>query len=388
MVAPLGKLRKPTGEVVARPTRQTQARAEPNPITPDGWGVFLESLRRSTNGSVANLIRHDLQSHKGNMMAAANADPEGARLYQQDWASQDPWAYSPRQTQLRQGSVSVGEALIQHSDLRRTAFYSDFGRHYDIVRMIGGVIEKNPAATSVLSVTRAEQLQPFGRGEVTLFKALLPHVQRALQLHRRLIDAEEAAEDLAWVMNTTRRALFLIDSQGTIRFANEAAVRIIAMRDGLTIDHAELRTARGTDTARLRAMIAEAIRTSNGEGLASGGSLAIGRPSGRRAFTALVSPISRERTLRHGVAAAAIVSVIDPEQVALPDEPMLRSLFGLTPAEAALTQHLASGCSLAEAADRFGLHRETVRSRLKAIFEKTGTHRQAELVRLVLNATP
>jgi DNA-binding CsgD family transcriptional regulator len=41
-----------------------------------------------------------------------------------------------------------------------------------------------------------------------------------------------------------------------------------------------------------------------------------------------------------------------------------------------------------EAGERLGLRRETVRSRLKAIFEKTNTHRQGELVRLVLTGTP
>jgi DNA-binding CsgD family transcriptional regulator len=41
-----------------------------------------------------------------------------------------------------------------------------------------------------------------------------------------------------------------------------------------------------------------------------------------------------------------------------------------------------------EAGAALGLRRETVRSRVKAIFEKTQTHRQADLVRLILNASP
>ena len=87
-------------------------------------------------------------------------------------------------------------------------------------------------------------------------------------------------------------------------------------------------------------------------------------------------------------AAAAVVSITDPEVTAVPDDVTLSQTFGLTPAEARLTRLLAEGTSLAEAAARLGLRRETARTRIKIIFEKTGTHRQAELVSLVMRAVP
>jgi len=49
-----------------------------------------------------------------------------------------------------------------------------------------------------------------------------------------------------------------------------------------------------------------------------------------------------------------------------------------------LTHLVAQGITLDEASARLGLRVETVRTRLKTIFEKTDTHRQADLVRLVL----
>ena len=60
----------------------------------------------------------------------------------------------------------------------------------------------------------------------------------------------------------------------------------------------------------------------------------------------------------------------------------------MTPAEARLARLLVQGASLAAAQRDLGLRRETVRTRLKTIFEKTNTHRQSELVTLILNATP
>jgi DNA-binding CsgD family transcriptional regulator len=45
---------------------------------------------------------------------------------------------------------------------------------------------------------------------------------------------------------------------------------------------------------------------------------------------------------------------------------------------------LGNGDSVEQIADELGVSRETVRSQLKRVFAKTGTHRQAELLRLVL----
>jgi len=62
----------------------------------------------------------------------------------------------------------------------------------------------------------------------------------------------------------------------------------------------------------------------------------------------------------------------------------LRRLYGLTPAEARLAQALVAGEHLNDIAEHLGITKETARSQLKAVFAKTDTHRQAELVRVLL----
>jgi DNA-binding CsgD family transcriptional regulator len=54
--------------------------------------------------------------------------------------------------------------------------------------------------------------------------------------------------------------------------------------------------------------------------------------------------------------------------------------FGLTPAETRLAALIATGVSPKQAAEQLGIARETARTQLKAVFAKTGTHRQSELV--------
>lgn len=61
----------------------------------------------------------------------------------------------------------------------------------------------------------------------------------------------------------------------------------------------------------------------------------------------------------------------------------LRDLFGFTRMEAVIAADLAGGLSLDAVAARRGIGGATVRSHLKRILAKTGTHRQAEAVALI-----
>ncbi|NYG48064.1 DNA-binding CsgD family transcriptional regulator [Bradyrhizobium sp. IAR9] len=66
-----------------------------------------------------------------------------------------------------------------------------------------------------------------------------------------------------------------------------------------------------------------------------------------------------------------------------PDPALIGQAFDLTPAETRLAALLATGASLANAAEHLRISRETARNPLKPIFSKTGAHRQSELVTLL-----
>lgn len=62
------------------------------------------------------------------------------------------------------------------------------------------------------------------------------------------------------------------------------------------------------------------------------------------------------------------------------DDTSLRAAYGLSAGECRLCGLLLNGYSIAEAAELLGVTEGTVRQRVKMIFQKTGTHRQGELV--------
>jgi DNA-binding CsgD family transcriptional regulator len=162
---------------------------------------------------------------------------------------------------------------------------------------------------------------------------------------------------------------------------NPAAQALLARGDGLRLDDGRVRCVRaGADQALQRAL-ADASR----DEAPTARVLVVPRASGRRPLLVFASGV---RDVGGGERRPVAVLVRDVDGPGPHAEEVLKGLFGLTPAETRLTLAIAEGQSLAEAAEAFGCARETMRTHLSRVFDKTATTRQAELVRLVLGELP
>jgi DNA-binding CsgD family transcriptional regulator len=83
---------------------------------------------------------------------------------------------------------------------------------------------------------------------------------------------------------------------------------------------------------------------------------------------------------------AATVFVSDPQKQSQVSMEVLMDVYGLTRTEARLACELAHGARIDEAAATLAMGTGTARTHLKNILQKTDTHRQAELVRLILSS--
>ncbi len=74
----------------------------------------------------------------------------------------------------------------------------------------------------------------------------------------------------------------------------------------------------------------------------------------------------------------------DPDSAAAASEDVLAQSYGLTPSEARLLSALLSGSSLTDYAAAIGISINTAKRHLDHIFNKTGHHRQVDLIRSIL----
>lgn len=86
-----------------------------------------------------------------------------------------------------------------------------------------------------------------------------------------------------------------------------------------------------------------------------------------------------------GTPALVIAFLTKPSTQVPLSEKALGMMFDLTPTEARVAQHLATGLRPDEIASKMGVAATTIAFHLRNTFGKTGTHRQAELVALLLS---
>ena len=178
------------------------------------------------------------------------------------------------------------------------------------------------------------------------------------------------------------RGALLIDRAGRFLEANAC----VNFGDGLDVRSGLLHASHSGSRGGLQRFLATVL-SAGGEGNTSGSTtFALPRPSGRRAL--LLDGIASTDALRsfHS-AAAALIIVTDLERSSQPAREVLRQLFQLTPMEAELARDLVAGSSLQEAAAHLSITEGHARQRLRAIFGKTATARQGELIALLARLT-
>jgi len=84
----------------------------------------------------------------------------------------------------------------------------------------------------------------------------------------------------------------------------------------------------------------------------------------------------------------ALLILQDPGRQTLPQATQLQLIFRLTPAETRLVEALLDNETIESYALKMNVSRNTVRTHLASLFAKTGTRRQAELLRALLTSQP
>lgn len=269
---------------------------------------------------------------------------------------------------------------IDHDDysdaeLARDPFYQEFLRPNGMFWHANAILAPGRDEYIELSLKRRFGLDSYQRADAAILDGVLPELHAAARIAKSTLDAE--ARGMKWLLRKRGETIIEIDSRGRVlpgQWPGEAdpyfPVRVFGQRLA------------AADRAA-QPLLDRAV------------SRAISRP-GRMALVSLTGPDERRYLLQiHPVpglardvflAAQAIAVLIErdrePPTVKI-DSSATRDAFGLTEREADVASLLAEGFDIPAIALRLRIRPDTARTYLKDALEKTGTHRQAELVALL-----
>lgn len=221
--------------------------------------------------------------------------------------------------------------------------------------------------TALLSIWCAEgaPLDGEGRALVEQLTPFLLHATQAACEQQRTSAATDAFREL---VDRLAVGVILLDANARVVFANGAAASRL-------------------EGAKAPVFLAQTAPPERSERLHDGLDRLLDEgedPGGRRSFLVSRLRLDGGEDRPFGGAVTTAILVNDPGSVPAVPEAEMRARYGLTPAEAKLAALLVSDRSLEQAAAELGVKVGTVRTRLKTVFAKTRTNRQASLVRLLL----
>jgi DNA-binding CsgD family transcriptional regulator/PAS domain-containing protein len=356
-------------------------------LAPERWAEFLEALATVIDGHIVNIVTSNPTFTEPDLTVAVRWEPESQRLYREHYSRLDPWANEAvRRGLLRTGVVGLGRTVIDRHELEQTEFYNDFGKPFDITGGISAIIRADTTVIRSLSLSERKGGPQFGRAEVSLLRRLLPHLQRAFEVHDRLSAVAQSGRAAEDVIDKMPFGVILLDAHGRPVMISRAAQEILDRRDGLWLRGTTLSTSTVQQTAELRRRIDQTVSIWRGEvPEVAGPAFAIRRPSLQRPLQLVITPVgSGASALPQNLAApAAAIFVSDPESEPPTRAAVLQTFYGFTPAEARLASELLKHHSVEESAEVLAISITTARTQLTRLFDKTGTRRQSELVRLL-----
>ncbi|MGN6652232.1 helix-turn-helix transcriptional regulator [Trinickia sp.] len=314
--------------------------------------------------------------------------------------------YSPRQeldTLVAQydqyyGALDPRRAFVEHAAIgafvscqdylteeyvARSEFFQDYQLPGGFRYLMGVRLARPGGDDILLGLLRAHGRTPYSREERAMAASMTGHLQRSINLWQ---DAKILHRDAAIgseLMGELDLAVFALDGHFRVVFTNQAAESMLRATACLKLVHGRLTAAPAAENDAFQAAIARVAQTRRGESLALRGSL-----DGVHDMFLNITYLPRQAMRAAFGDAAMMVTARRRRAGTLVVADQLQEVFGLSRAEAAVGEALISGKTPDECAASLGVSLATVRTQLRAIYNKTHTRNQAEAVSAMLWVLP
>lgn len=358
-------------------------------VEPAGWQGMFERLTRHLrmiNGSLAvNSLDGGRTSSSFHVTFGIPSDYL-ARVAEYDaaivelWGGPDLVMTVPLEEPRRQSDLTVAMNRVANVNIMENAYYRDFLEPLGIVDAAGVLLSRSPRLAANAAFGRHRSDGPIEDQVLDDLRILAPHLRRATTIAGLLDTTMSQAYVFSAALDACPTAITVCDADMSIVHANARAEAMFSAGDPIRSQGGVLSAREPFVPQQLEAAVAMAGNDD------AGGRRGLGVPVRRLDGSSMlvhVLPLSRHEWRpgfsTRGAAALFISEAATPMQ--WPSD-ALALIYALTPAETRVMELVVSGKGLPEVAAALGTSRHTVRTHLNRVFDKTGCHRQADLVRL------
>lgn len=342
-------------------------------IDPALWPDLMEEVSAAVGATGAALLQSDVRTP--DIPRSAAVDEGFSAYFAHGWHVSDVRAERGVPLLMAGHRVVTDQDIVTPEEIERLPFYNELLAPHGLFWFAAVAFRAGPALWA-MSIQRSRKEGPFEAGD----KVALARLSQRLTEVATLSSA--VGRQVLWgaidALNTVAQPAVAIDRFGVVLAVNSAAGALFD--DQLRIKGRRLHACDAAARAALD-NLHDCLRVSSDLAALSCGPIVVRRrDKGPVVLRILpVPPAARVPFL----GARALVTLTAIERRRGPPVALLAGVFGLTPAEARLASIIAEGRNPEDAAEELRISKSTARNHLKAIFAKTATRRQAELVALL-----
>jgi DNA-binding CsgD family transcriptional regulator len=277
------------------------------------------------------------------------------------------------------GEWYVDYEQIGKKGMARSEFYQDFMKSNDFGALSVAPIWSNQNVDCFLALQYKNIDRSEKSNDSRNIKSLLPHLQRSLQLQSHFESLKLDKQLLASSLHASSLGMVIVCENRIVHFINQAAESILRRRHEIKITGNKLEVPSSSSNKVVNAI--NAACGIKGPRVSSGLKLGL---NNQLNLHLIVTPLPSIFHPHHYL--SKNFALIVAQDLSIPmhtKEFLLTQMYGLSVAEARVACALLKGSTPKQIAIDAGVAISTIRSQLKAIFSKTGTAKQTELMQIL-----
>jgi DNA-binding CsgD family transcriptional regulator len=340
---------------------------------PSLWPTVMDLICEAVGATAGVLLQTDIRRAD---MPRTESFNEMMRLYFDGWQTRDISAERGVPSVTRAQRVFMDEDIFTREELERSQYINECTLPKGF-KWAAGVGFMAGSAMWGLCLHRTFRQPPFDASDASLLQTLPDLLTEVATLSMAV--GRVALSSAANALDLVGRPAIALDRFGLVPGVNQTAEAIFD--DEFCLRNRRLFASDPRANRDLRALADSLLSTPESEPLPI--LSVVVRRRGKPVAVARTLPV--HAAARNPFLGARVLLVFsEVKACARLSAGYLASIFGLTPTEARLAIALAGGRSLELIAQEHRISLATARNQLKAVFLKTDTHKQSELVALLL----
>jgi DNA-binding CsgD family transcriptional regulator len=335
------------------------------------WQDFLLKLDDGLPGGMSGLLYHDARQSVGAIDINSRLPPDWTESYARYYSKINPWM--PYAAVRKVGLGVVAEQMLPREKFVKTEFYHDSYRKLGVESAVGITIDREDGRLFLLSTLTSSADADANRQSADRLTLLGPHLRRAFRHFQAGYRDKVIAELGTTLFDEIDMGVIVIGFGGKPKSVSSVASAVMER------------------TKTIRIGLAGTIKFDDSQGEQALHSMLDMDYSGPRVVSwfsggtrICLVKVQKDRQATYFEGPTVVVTLEHKDTIPVLNEARLQSEFAITNAELRILKAIYAGQSVREIADAELRSQETIRTHLKSLYNKTGTSRQADLVRFAM----